>query len=341
MRIHEFLERVATHRLPHTSLWCFAMAPSHGITSYIQRNLDAFGVTSYASLDIQQTDIDTIYRYVTTLFLGQRWIYSIKGLSGCDKRTQRHVLDMLAQTQLAHHVLIFTDQLDVAKNALHDVSSAIIACDHVSQNAFARTYYTLFSQTFPSDYLRQVYAERRSLHFIHAYLIMWYYYVLGKRFTRWHDQWLGYVVPEQASLFQLAEYVFRKNATKTWLTWKRVFADYPIEFWIAFWSDQMWQAYTFVSVAQEHTVARARKVTTKLPYSFMQRDWRYIQLHELTAALTYLYSLDVHMKQGGSQYVIELFLYKWLSNAFVYTSAWYPRENAPHLQLNMAYRSYV
>lgn len=83
--------------------------------------------------------------------------------------------------------------------------------------------------------------------------------------------------------------------------------DYPAQFWIAFWSEQLVKAYGFVLYSQQKNYSAAKKISYRLPFSFTKTDWKKIDQHELVRAHHFLYFYDFHIKNGGTDRMFDLF----------------------------------
>ena len=324
MHIVEFLEHIRNNTLPDNNIWCIVSSvPSNSIIEMVRNHINAFHAVGCSHIDLHEADDSTVARELGMSFLGQKYVYIAQGMYALDKRTQKRMLSHIFTPSIAHHVVFFTDQNALVKQYIDAASIGMcVSCDTIDKDMFVRMYHALFAQDFPRQLLAYVFQQHNQLRFEHAYLVMWYYYLLGKNFISWCQSWLPRVVAPKQSLFQLSEYFFQKNATRLWFSWYAFSSVYPHEFWVAFWSEHLWQAYVFITIAQEHTVARARSHVNKLPFAFMQRDWRSVSLNEITQAMTYIYTLDLYVKSGGNPYAIEQFLHYWLSGSFTKKTIW-------------------
>lgn len=133
----------------------------------------------------------------------------------------------------------------------------------------------------------------------------------------WFSAWEQRLFAGERSLFKLSQYFFARDRATFFKLWREVADDYPPEFWVAYWSEQLWQAHMVVSSMQN----RARPpATDRLPFSFLQRDWRRHTSRELVAAHMSLYNADFSIKNGiADGYAIELFVSKFVSGGFAGT----------------------
>jgi len=329
MHIRHFLESLYAYTCTSFSLWCIATLPEYAVVQAIVHRPQAFAAHGVSYLAADEVGQDELYRHVTTPFLGQRYVYIIRGLSTLDKRSQQSILDMLCSAKLQHAVILFSDQYALIQEHISTSDAAVaVYAHHISPSAFRRIYWLLFCHTFPQAYVQRIYAMYSRLSFTLAYTIMWYYYVLGKNIVRWEASWLPRICDTQIPFSRLTHYFFYKNMTKFWFTWHEIRNAYAPEFWIAFWAEQLWQAYTFLYLAHQRTASYARSHTQRLPYSFTQSGWRHVTMNELACALACVYEIDLHIKRGGTSTMpFEVFFVTWFSGSFFSKSLW--SDNSP------------
>lgn len=131
----------------------------------------------------------------------------------------------------------------------------------------------------------------------------------------WLNMWEERLFPGEQSLFKLSQYFFARDRVLFMKLWEKISRDYPPEFWIVYWSEQLWQAHMVVASMQNKVKP---PMTNRLPFSFLQRDWRKCELRELVVAHTALYNTDFSLKNGiAASYAIELFVFKFINDGFV------------------------
>lgn len=118
------------------------------------------------------------------------------------------------------------------------------------------------------------------------------------------------------SLTLLAEQFFSKNAHAFFQTWSKLSEKYPEVFWIAFWSEQIWRAYHVIENLNQKNFAQAKRMSFRLPYAFIKRDWQQTNPHSLLAAYEFLYAIDYAIKNGSSFCSLDLFYMKYFTSQF-------------------------
>ncbi len=137
-----------------------------------------------------------------------------------------------------------------------------------------------------------------------------YAMVLGKNTDLFIRDWLPKIVISDSSLFTLSQYFFSKKIIPFWNMWNNIKDQYPATFWTTYWAEQMWRAYFVIIMQQNNNIIDARKMAYRLPFSFIQKDWRNISLSKLLQAHSMLYQIEWRIKNGGSEDHFDLLFYK-------------------------------
>ncbi len=106
------------------------------------------------------------------------------------------------------------------------------------------------------------------------------------------------LMPEK-SLFVLSGFLLARNGQQFFRAWAAIADDYPEIFWIAYWSDVLWRAYYFASRMKAGNIAEAKQIGNRLPFSFLQRDWKTADTAQLKNAVVALYEIDRDLKNGA------------------------------------------
>src|SRR5205807_225901 len=112
------------------------------------------------------------------------------------------------------------------------------------------------------------------------------------------------------------QYFFSKQKSNFFSLWGELRLQYPDEFWVVFWSEQLWQAIVFCEEASRNGAARAKSLVNRLPFSFMQKDWQSYKNDELISAHDFLYSIDYSLKNSAGTFGIDLFVHKFIHKDF-------------------------
>lgn len=169
----------------------------------------------------------------------------------------------------------------------------------------------LFGNSVPQDPLLSALFEGRAEYPLDVVChVLEYQSVLGRNREQFIKTWMPRLIRERPSLFDLSTKFFARNEKMFWHAWYAVCDAYGPEFWLVYWAEQFWQALTVVQNGG------AKGKTSRLPFSFYQRDWRKHTQGELAAACTALYELDYRFKNGERNGAagIEIILLKYLQS---------------------------
>ncbi len=147
-------------------------------------------------------------------------------------------------------------------------------------------------------------------------LLIQYLSVVGSGVRDFNEQWLGHVIVPELSLFTLSQYFFARDGMRFFKQWAVLKDQYAAPFWISFWSEQVWRATLFIELSQQRNFAEAKRISFKLPFSFIQRDWKNVTAQELKRAHDVLYRCDHAIKNGGDANMLELFYTDYLQRLY-------------------------
>lgn len=149
-----------------------------------------------------------------------------------------------------------------------------------------------------------------------AVLLVQYALVMGTNSQEFFNTWLDKIIEPTSSLFTLSQAFFAKQP-RQFFTHLAPMDDYYVpQFWISFWSEQLWRASAYLALMQANERADAKRISFRLPFSFLNRDWRRYSHQELQRAHHFLYDIDYQLKHGGSPLALDLFYSKFLTGGF-------------------------
>ena len=134
------------------------------------------------------------------------------------------------------------------------------------------------------------------------------------------DNFYNYIsstlIQDNPSLSNLAEYFFAKKPEQFFNLWSKIYQDYPEMFWVAFWSEQIWKAHYVVKYLKQKDFTAARSLSFRLPYSFINKDWKKAELPSLQLCYQFLYNYDFALKTGSTFCALDLFYLNYFTNNF-------------------------
>jgi hypothetical protein len=253
--------------------------------------------------DIQSVDLSkdpadafvTLQSALSTSFLGISQTYYVRGIADLDKKIKQQIMSYLAAYYGPHRVFFFS--VDRLTPSTHNVVIDI-------PDLFSLAQYKTFAQCMlgtssVAQPLQGLFERSRSGLSTKA-VIQSIRYEQIARGPFELDQWeLSYLIEPQTSLFTLSQYCFARDSTAFFRLWKTMQHQYNEIFWITYWSEQMWRAYWFSWYVSRNEHAAAKKIGYRLPFSFMQKDYKYVSREDIAAAHQALYELDYRMKHGA------------------------------------------
>ncbi len=120
----------------------------------------------------------------------------------------------------------------------------------------------------------------------------------------------------EANLQRLSECFFAKREGEFFSLWHKVYQDYPPIFWVLFWSEQLWRAIHVVKFMQQKQFVLAKKMSFRLPYNFINKDWQRVQINELIQGYEFLYQIDYAIKTGSTFCSQDLFFAHYFAGLF-------------------------
>lgn len=148
-----------------------------------------------------------------------------------------------------------------------------------------------------------------------AVMMMQYHLVVGKQVDMFIEQWASKLNPSEQSLFTLTTHFFGKQATPFFRLWKTIEPEYPAVFWSTFWSEQLFRAACVIEAMKTNNIAQAKKLAYRLPFSFMQKDYKRLTINELQLAHQFMYDYDVHVKNGGTPEFLDIMFGSFFTSA--------------------------
>jgi hypothetical protein len=261
---------------------------------------------SVATIDLCQLDFVSIHSQLHMTFLGRSKWFMLVHYKQCDAKKQKKI-DELLQDYTGPHRLLLGDAPEK-----HTVE--LITVDRVDRTLIQQLNAIIFKDQAKPVHIPSFLDSYTHLGLDQLCLSLSYIHVLGKKSDLFFDTWGEQIVATEQSLFALSGYFFARQKNQFFTIWSKVYSRYSDAFWMSFWSEQLWQAMSYID-ASSYT-RNSKKLFNRLAFSFKQRHWRSYKMQELVAAHQYLYFLDHAMKHGHPDWGIELFLFMFLDEQF-------------------------
>lgn len=251
---------------------------------------------------------------INSSFLGLSRVYWLTGTE--DIKNLTHVLNLLDQYDGPHYLFFYIsrEQIEkiVAKNIVFVDLPTII--DKKSYSIVANSLYQLSST---ESYATELFSRVEKISVEQSCLILNYLELTGTFSSDLlTSDWFEKIITPERSLFLLSQYFFAKDEKNFFKVWQLIKEDYSDMFWLSFWSEQMWRAYYVTLFHQKKSPIALKKMSFRLPFSFIQKQCKEYSIAELKKAHDFLYNLDFSLKNGTTQSTIEIFYLSFFSDSF-------------------------
>lgn len=290
--------------------------------------------SSYATLDCELMELDTLKGQLEMSFLGTRLVYFVKHAHTLDEAGKKSWESFIKKYEGPHCIVYVKVSARQSKASAASIQPALPIAELTtspevwSTSAVSRLsisidlvdmqlYQTLAHFLYPdvaldSFFLSQLFHRHETLSLDDACRMMAYQATVGRKCEPFFAQWLSRLIVPQKSFFTLSQYLFARRPQLFLEQWDICKGQYPPEFWIAYWSEQLWQAMLFVQRARAKGIFEAKKGTYRLPFSFLNKDWALHTPESLAAAHEALYRFDYNLKNGGTGHGLELWYHRFL-----------------------------
>jgi hypothetical protein len=268
-------------------------------------------------VDVSEQEFTQIVGRLQTSFLGTRVLYWLRNISDLNQTKKKTLLDYIRYYNGPNIIAFFATYDDVPK--INTGWVEIPLPDEIETGMFAPLMHQLFdiklsrAKSFTSALAKR----HKQLPLDTVCLLAHYDEVLGKNISIFLDEWLDQLVIPKSSLFILSKYFFAKDARSFFSYWLEIEHVYTPQFWMVFWSEQLWRASGYIMFARKKQHGDAKQISFRLPFTFLQKDWRSYSVRELKNAHQFIYATDYNLKHGSSTMAFDLFFSKFFCNQFV------------------------
>lgn len=284
--------------------WCFVGSeyPAFFFTNF-RSFFEKKQEVRWNSLSCESISLDELEHILGMSFLGEQQIYFLGDLNKCSTS-----LVSYCQNYQGPHLIIYC-----CSQTTHQPTTLQIPLP----STLNAEMYALLSEQFvslPKDvqFFNEVSRSIKNIDLDTACILMHYQQLVGKRYQEFTQKWLPNILPANTSLFSLATHFFARDKEAFLVGWQAISPQYPEEFWVSYWSEQLWQASLFINNATTMGPEKAAKMSNRLPFSFVQRDWKKYSSKRLAKSHEELLTIDIQLKNGASFKQIETWLLKWI-----------------------------
>lgn len=290
--------------------------PSYSLLffSLLMRRIKELLQEKYAVIDIQQTDLEQFKAQASVPFLGQQRFYWCGNAHALEAKKVKDLLAFISTYNGPHIIGLFSEK---APTGRQKKGHCLVELPTELNKEYIRDLYAYlfpFRSQLSDSSLTAIFKRSGTLDLEVACLLMHYLSLLSStQVNHFIDEWFDKILVPDKSLFMLSTYLFAQKSKLFFELWRAVEYDYPIQFWLSFWSDQLFRATCFIKLAQKNKFLEAKKIAYRLPFTFIKKDWRNFSPKTLTGAHNFLYQFDYSIKNGGDEVWLDLFYQKFFN----------------------------
>lgn len=258
-------------------------------------------------LHVQDQEQAVVSAQLQTTFLGRSSIYWLAdSLVHVARTKQQEWLNELRQYEGPNTVLFFMS--GELPKSIPSSWSVVPLPDHASRElvtSVTKLYQTNNMVKIDQQFVRHLQSIAHQLSLDQLCLLLQYSTITAGGAAEFFKEWVPQLITPEQSLFTLSQHFFARKATNFLSQWTIVRDHYAPPFWISFWADQLWRAALFIECVKAGDKVEAKKISYKLPFSFIQRDYVKHSAIELKNAHQLLYDLDYRIKNSGDFVFLE------------------------------------
>lgn len=266
----------------------------------------------FKTLSPELIDWQTFESRLSTTFLGATEILWLGDLNNCDAAKRKKVVSFLLDYRGPHIIFFFISKKEVPEFK----KTALIDCDEQLLKPDIEIIFQFLWGHSSDKFLTMMNMGYKNLHLNSLILLGQYSLVLGSKTNEFMRDWYEKILLPEESLFTLAQCFFARNPQMFFRSWVVLRDNYTAPFWTTFWSEQLWRAYHVINLRTEQKFNEAKQMSFRLPFSFLQKDWKQFESSEMSNAHHFLYQSDCRVKSGGSMLCLELFFNKFMEKQF-------------------------
>lgn len=272
----------------------------------------------YQRIFIDTTEKRALYATFNQSILGQFSFFWLGDISEeKESKGLTELTDFLFSYQGPHTLAYFINSTSKLL-AKRSTSSIIHLPSEVTASQFA-DYIHLFNITLDSKkaaFIKKIFSSNASISLDQSCMLIHYLELIATKYLDDYTPFLGTIVGASPSLSLLAELFFAKSIQPFLTIWEKTKNDYPEIFWVIFWSEQLWKAHHVIRYLSNKDYVAAKRMSYRLPYTFINRDWQKTNPTALINAYEFLYQIDYAIKTGSTFCSLDLFYMNYFSGNF-------------------------
>lgn len=262
-------------------------------------------------VDLQQINFEQLKLSLEMPSLVSRYCYWLGSVESWPANERKKLAAYLISYQGSHAVCYFIKQ---EKSNSTKVADAIVLPHQCSQSLAQNLSFWRRAGSLTKLFTQRLFSKQKHYSLDQLCLLLNYAEVVSfSMYKEFFDCWLDQIIFFEHSLFELSTHFFSGNAIQFFSLWHRLSCLYPVQFWISFWSEQLTRASCFRFYAQKNDFTNSRQCMFRLPFSFINNDWKKHTVEGLRKLHDQLYCFDFHLKNGGQQHGIDIFFVRYFT----------------------------
>jgi hypothetical protein len=241
-------------------------------------------------------------------FLGSSSYYWFHKL-GIDTKNRKKVYEYLANYNGPHTIFVFVD----TKDTLPKHSGLEILLDSKKKIEDIIKLLPIGNSYRITQFVKRL-QKKIGLLTIDQICILIRYGALVRDVDEFETVWVHKIIQSEQSLFELSKHFLLRDSVLFYPAWIKVKDLYSPQFWMMFFSEQLFRAYYFVKYQKENNYRLAKQIGFRLPFDFIKLGWRYADPVLLKESHNLLYQTDYNLKNGSSDIWLDLFINKFLTS---------------------------
>lgn len=291
-----------------TSKQAYPLIFFYFLKKYIAKDIQQ----SFFLLSLDELSLVDIERILQTSLLGMRMWYWFADISDLDPKKKDAFLNFVTSYKGPHSLFFFLQKEEVS------VYKEIVLVEIPEVLTKHEAYQVINNLAIHSsgknlvDLLYQ-YGNMQGYSIEDLCKGVWYLLLSGSARLAFIKEQLPLIIEPHTALFSLTSDLFAKKRKPFFSHWNRIQGAYSLPFWTAFWFEQMWRAHFYIFSMHKGEYAEAKKIAFRLPFSFINTDWKKYSSDECLDASQRLYMIDQKTKSGSDGSELDLFFSQFLS----------------------------
>lgn len=285
--------------------------------SYLLNKLKTVHSSSIININLLEKDFNELKPNLEMSFLGRKSLYWLGNISLLGEKKVKEILDYLNYYNGPNQIFLFLEEepdfdKTSGKSKLSEDKFIIVNCHNLLNLEQIESFLNFLDikKEIALPYFEKTFKTINNLSLDQAFILTYYIRLIGKKSDDFLDNWLDKVFVTEQSLFTLSKYLFALDSKVFFHYWSLISPNYQPVFWVSFWSEQLFRAYWYVKFMNQGRIVEAKQIAYRLPFSFIQYDWKKHSIEKLQSAHQLIYDIDYALKNGGSELSLDLFYAK-------------------------------